>query len=128
MHKWDTPYKAFNKDERDEKIKLHVFKDINYKFSDKYQEFEKNFIRFMATPSSRLLDAAENGVEFLIKEYNDLFYKENIDAGDVSTWMQKLGPAIKSLEQLKEQVKTEERLGVKAKGGSEINYFELPRK
>lgn len=128
MHRWDTPYKAFAKSERDDKIKQHVFKDVNYKFSEQYKKFEEEFISFVATPSSRLLDAAENGVEFLINQYNTLFMRDDVDAGDVTTWMQKLGPAVKSLEQLKEQVKTEERLGVKAKGKSEIGYFEVPRK
>ena len=128
MNKWDTPYKAFDKPERSSRIKEHVFKDVDYKFSKNYPIFEQEFIRFMRTPSSRLLDAAENGIEFLIEEYNNLQYKEGIDAGDVSKWMAQLGPAIKSYEQLKEQVRTEEKLGLKAKGKAEINYFEMPRK
>lgn len=128
MYKWNTPYKAFDKKERPTRIKEHVFKDVNYKFSEYYTKFEKEFVQFMRTPSSRLLDAAENGIEFLIDEYNHLQQKEGIDAGHVSKWMMQLGPAIKSYEQLKEQVRTEEKLGLKAKGKAEINYFEIPRK
>lgn len=128
VHKWDTPYKAFDKKDRINKVKEHVFKDINYQFSNQYNKFEMEFVQFVRTPSSRLLDAAENGIEFLIEEYNHLQHKEGIDAGHVSKWMMQLGPAIKSYEQLKEQVRTEEKLGIKAKGKSEINYFEMPRK
>lgn len=127
MHKWDSPYKAYDKFERKSVIMKHVFKNENYKFSSKYKQFEEEFLKFLHTPATRLLDAAENGIEFLIREYNRLFDNDGVDAGDVEGWLMKLGPAIKSYEQLKEQVRTEEQVNKMAKGNTTIGYFEVPR-
>ena len=133
---WDSPYKAFDVDERWLRVLTDVFGDQSYVFSSNYDEFEKRYIEFMNTPSTRLLDGAEDGVEFLIKEYKELRNKQGktddygkplVTAEQVGKWLSQLGPAIKSLSMLRDQVRTEEKLGLKAKGGNEINYFELPR-
>lgn len=128
LHRWDTPYKAYDLKERERVLKQQIFKTEDYIFSDQYKNFEKQFIRFMATPSSRLLDAAEEGIEFLIEEYKNLRSKEGIDAGDVSKWMKELGGVIKSYDQLRDQVKTEQAINKRAKGNNTIGYFEIPIK
>ena len=59
------------------------------------------------------------------------FHTTNNDTTDLGEdWAAELlEPHIEySYEQLKEQVRTEEKLGLKAKGKAEINYFEMPRK
>lgn len=139
MHKWNTPYKAFNENEREERIINHLNEYYNhkeFKFSEYYPEFEEQFIKFLDTPSTRLLNAAEQGIEFLIREYDNLKLKQGllddrgkpiIDADAVSRWLARLGPAIKSYDQLKEQVRTENKMVSKARGQSEIGFFERPR-
>lgn len=135
-NKWNSPYKAFDEEERESRILEHIYGIPTHTFSENYKRFEEEFIKFMNTPSTRLLQAAEKGIEFLIKDYNDLSDKQGlvddkgkplVDAGTVSRWLSQLGPAIKSYDQLKEQVKTENKLISKARGQSEIGFFERPR-
>lgn len=136
-HKWDSPYnRSLEPDERYNRIMNDVFNTLDYKFSDQYKEFEQSFIEFLETPTSRLLTAAQQGIDFLIEEYATLRSKQGktdnmgkplVTAEQVGKWLIQLGGAVKSYDQLKEQVRTEEKLGIKAKGQSSIGYFERPQ-
>jgi hypothetical protein len=137
MYKWNTPYKAYAPEERSTKICKDVFGNPSISFASKDVEFVNRYREFLATPLTRLLDAAEEGVEYLIRQFNSLRAKELevdnngkpiITAKEVYAWLEKIGNAVKSLDTLKKQVQAEQVDGSKVKGGSEIGHYELPKR
>ena len=108
--KWDSGYKSFSEEERDGKIKKDVFGDSSYKIPKNVVECMEEHRKFSNTPSTRLLEAAESGVEYLIKEYNSLKDKQGkndnngkplVPANDVYKWLNQIGGAVKNLEILR---------------------------
>lgn len=135
---WNSPYKAFSDDIRESYILHDVFGDKSFIVPENVLITLVEFERFIETPSTRLLKAAEEGVEFLIKEYEGLKQKQGevdklgkpiITAEQVGKWLGQLAGAIKSLEALREQVKNEKfSTGTKIRGGSELNYYETVKR
>lgn len=131
---WNSPYKAFAEDIRDEYLKDDLFGDKNFEIPNNVKVCLDEFIKFTETPSTRLLNAAEEGVDFLIREYNTLKTKQHetdkmgkplVTAEQVGKWLGQLSGAVKSLETLKEQViKEQVTSGGRIRGGNELNPYE----
>ena len=135
-HRWNTPYKAYSPEDRDIIIQKDVFGGPIV-FSIDEQEFERRYVELQATPLTRLLEAAEEGVEYLIRQFNSLRDKEDktdnygkplITANDVGRWLDRISGTVKSLDTLKKQVASEQVEGSRVKGGSEIGHYELPKR
>lgn len=135
-HRWNTPYKAYSPEDRETVILKDIFGGPVV-FSLEEQEFEQRYIELQATPLTRLLEAAEEGVEYLIRQFNSLRDKENqtdnygkplVTANDVGRWLDRISGTVKSLDTLKKQVASEQIEGTKVKGGSEIGHYELPKR
>lgn len=137
-HKWNTKYSSYSEEVREKILKEDIFKDPSYELSKEELEFEKRYVEMTHTPMIRLLKAAEEGIEYLIRQYNTLKSKEHevdrsgkpiINAKDVYLWLSKIASASASVEDLKERVKKEQTLKVKKiKGGSEIGHYEIPKR
>lgn len=131
---YNSPYKAYSVEIRDSMIKRDLFGDENYKVSDELKEFVLKLEEFMTTPSLRLLDAAEDAIDFLINEYKSLSSMQGlldskgkplVSIGDVSKWLKELAPAVKSIETLRESVIKEELTASKnVRGQAEIGMYE----
>ena len=116
-------------------IKKDVFGDENFKIDPKYDLIDE-FKRFSSTPSTRLLDAAEEGAEFVISEFKALKDKRGevdrsgkplVTADDVLKWMEKIDKALKTLEAAREAVQKEQTTSTKkVRGKSEIGMYEQP--
>lgn len=136
-HRWNSPYKSYSPEDRDEIIKRDVFNDSKFELDSQAKYFETRYIELQATPLTRLLDAAEEGVEYLIRQFNSLREKENmtdnygkplVTANDVGRWLDRISGTVKSLDALKKQVASEQVEGSRVRGGSEIGHYELPKK
>lgn len=137
MYKWNTPYKAYAPEDRIVKICQDLFGNPSVTFNSEDLVFIERYRELLATPLTRLLDAAEEGVEYLIRQFNSLREKERetdnngkpiVTAKEVYAWLEKIGNAVKSLDTLKKQVQAEQVDGSKVKGGSEIGHYELPKR
>lgn len=135
-HRWNTPYKAYSPEDRDIIIQKDVFGKL-VEFTIEEKEFERRYVELQSTPLTRLLEAAEEGVEYLIRQFNGLREKEGhtdnygkplVTANDVSRWLEKIAGTVKSLDALKKQVASEQVEGSRVKGGSEIGHYELPKR
>ena len=132
---FNSPYKAYDEEIRDSMIKKDVFGDENFKIDPKYNLIDE-FKRFSSTPSTRLLDAAEEGAEFVISEFKALKDKRGevdrsgkplVTADDVLKWMEKIDKALKTLEAAREAVQKEQMTSTKkVRGKSEIGMYEQP--
>lgn len=137
-YRWDSPYKSYSPEDRDRIIKTDIFTDAKgFEMNEDDREFEQRYVQLQATPLTRLLEAAEEGVEYLIRQFNGLREKEDktdsygkplVTANDVSKWLEKIAGTVKSLDTLKKQVASEQVTGSKVKGGSEIGHYELPKR
>lgn len=138
FYKYDSPYvSGYSPEDRERVLKEDIFKDANYTIPDKVYELGKRYQELQRTPSIRLLEAAEEGIEFLINEYHSLEEKRHltdklgkplVTADQVGKWLAQLGSAVKSVDMLKKQVQVEQIETGKVRGGSSIGSFELPNK
>lgn len=132
---FNSPYKAYDDDIRDSIIKKDVFGNEKFKIESKY-DLTDELLRFTSTPSTRLLDAAEEGAEFVISEFKALKDKRGevdragkplVTADDVLKWMEKIDKALKTLEAARDAVQKEQTtLTKKVRGQSEIGLYEKP--
>lgn len=131
---YNSPYKSFAIEIRDAQLKRDIFGSESFKLPDDLVEFVEKLSKFSSTPSLRLLNAAENGLDFLIDEYNGLREKAGkvdekgkplVTIGDVSKWLKELEAAIKAFERVKESVMKEEiTVSSKVRGQAEIGMYE----
>lgn len=129
---YNSPYKAYDADIREKILKKDVFKDENFKITKELEQFTEDIAKFTSTPLMRLLDAAEESVDFLIEEYKNLKmskYEEDprkrTTAKDVLDWNAKLMPAVKSLATLRDEVVKEQLASSKkVRGQAEVGAYE----
>ena len=135
-HKWDSPYEAYSPEDRD----IILIRDIfggNVQLTADDLEFERRYVELQSTALTRLLEAANEGVEYLIRQFNSLREMEKemdkngkplVTANDVNKWLEKIAGTVKSLDVLKKQVRAEQVDGTRVKGGSAIGHYELPKR
>jgi hypothetical protein len=131
---FNSPHKSYSIEIRAKVLKRDLFGDENYNTAGELDSFVEELRNFSSTPSIRLLDAAEDAVDFLINEYKALRSMQGIldskgkpivSIGDVSKWLKELAPAVKSLETLKESVLKEEvAFSKNVRGQAEIGLYE----
>ena len=89
------------------------------------------------TINTRLLLAEEEGMEYIIRQFNSIREKENLVDNNnkplitpdlVGKWMEKANKAVEVHTKLLKAVRSEQSTLTKVKGGSEIGSFELPNK
>lgn len=137
MYKWDTVYKALSPEDRDRKVKLRVFNDENFEIDDQMKMVIEDYKELQNTINTRLLLAEEEGMEYIIRQFNSIREKENLVDNNnkplitpdlVGKWMEKANKAVEVHTKLLKAVRSEQSTLTKVKGGSEIGSFELPNK
>lgn len=137
MYKWDTVYKGLSPDKREEKLKIHCFDDAKYKIDNEMKEVIDEYVELQNTISTRLLLAEEEGIEYIIRQFNSIKYLEGkedksgkplIDPDKVGKWMDKANKAIDVRNKLLKTVRTEQMESSKVKGGTDIGLYELPKR
>lgn len=136
LYKWDTPYLAYDVSERPIRVAIDIFKDENYKPNAQVEELITRYNEFQQTPLIRLYNAAEEGLEYLIKTLSSL--KQEVDditdletrlkvAQSVSKILKDVEPTAKSLDSAKKRAMAEQVETGKVKGGGQIGLYEIPR-
>lgn len=82
-----------------------------------------------APTNEELLDAANNGLKYVVANLSVLGLDSEADPGKVLDWLKKLPDSVKSIEDLKKIIsgEIEEDTGT-VQGGYELNPFELVKK
>lgn len=133
--RWNSAYKAFPKDEQLSEIKKDVFGDYNYIIPDYVMDALNRHKEFAHTPATRLLDAAEEGVDYLIAEYKSLEAKRGqvdkagkpiVGATEVYKWLGNVASVMENLKKLQSFVMEERSAGTKVMKGGDLNPFENP--
>lgn len=136
--KWNSPYKAYPKKDREFFIKKDVFNDSAYVPSKELEDLEIRFLEFQNTQLIRLYNAAEDGVEFLIDTLENIrqdAFDSNLDlesklkvTANVARILKDIEPTSKSLISAKERVMLEQAESGKITGGGTIGLYEVPKK
>lgn len=128
LNKWNTPYQAYPKKERVQKVALDVFNDKDYIPTAEVKELSKRFIEFQETPGTRLLNASRSAAEGLTDTLNQ-YSMEAMDidiATKVSKILKDVGNIVKSLDMTMKQARAEQMEAGRVKGGGQIGLYELP--
>lgn len=136
MYKWDSPYSSYTEeDERSRVLKKEIFKNESYTLDTLTEKAIDAFKRFQYTFTLQFLEANLHGAKKLMESYYNINWEEEDKSGkakysskDVASNIEKAGGIIKSLYTLQEQVKREQLDKSVSRGGSEINYFEIPKR
>ena len=137
LYKFDSPYvTGYAPTERERVLKQDLFGDPTIEIPKKIYNLGQRYLEFQRTPSSRLLEAANEGIEYLIEEYHSLAEKRLlvdklgkpiVTPEQVGKWLAQLGSAVKNRDLLLKQVQSEQVDTGKVRGGSAIGSFELPK-
>ena len=127
---YKSTYLSFPAEERDQAIKEDIFKgqyvpdQAVLNAVDKYNQLQK-------TPSMRLIKAAQNTLEELIKYFNSVNFTERDKRGqpvykvtDVTKAMGDTAKVAESLAKLDEKIRKELQENTRARGGEESGAFE----
>lgn len=128
-NKYDSPYVSYPESERGKVISKDVFGNENYEPDELVLEAEKRYNELQDTRSLRFLRSQYVVIDQLI-EYNLSLQSKTLDDKIVRNLMASLkdsAATIKSLDSIEKQVQKEQLEDVRARGGSEIGIFELPR-
>ena len=129
LYKWNTPYEAYPKSERANRVAKDVFKVDNYTMSDDLKALAERFVEFQRTPATRLLStsqAAAEGLQDTMLEYS----KSAMDidtALKITRILKDVGQVVKSLDVAMKQAKAEQLDTGRVKGGGTIGLYEVPR-
>lgn len=136
MYKWDSPYASYTDElERSKVLKKEIYKDERYTLDTLTEKAIEAFRRFQYTFTLQFLEANLHGAKKLMESYYNIDWeaedrsgKSKYSSKDVASNIEKAGGIIKSLYALQEQVKREQLDKSVSRGGSEINYFEIPKR
>lgn len=132
---WNTPYKVVHPSRRDEMIRRDIFGDSEYKPSSECLEAEKRFLEdFQTSDILDMLESARIGIWYVNDQFRSLkdmtLSVEPDKALAVGEKILKMVAALdnarKSITNIEKAVKTQEELGVKVRGGNDINPYEVP--
>lgn len=126
LHKWNTPYEAYQVNQRPVVVAKDVFKDEHYVPSEEVKELARRFLEFQETPGTRLLSASQTAAEGLIAALND-YSKGLMDidtAIKVTRILKDVGNIVKSLDIAMKQAKAEQLESGRVKGGGVIGLYE----
>lgn len=130
MHNPSSPYvDSIYEEDRKEKLMKELFGG-DYSLTEVERYAESSYIEFLDTLSLKLLRGVRAGLEQSSKYLTNMEY-ESMDMRRVKEILDiasKVDKSIKSIDSLERQVKKDELNNTKVRGGSEIGWFELPRK
>lgn len=128
-NKYDSPYvKTMSPEDIPGKLKHELFGDKDYKLPEDVLKAEEEYQSFSNTLLLQLLEGARLKVMSIAKYYKSSL-EDELDDKKVETiykGMDKMGGTIRSLDLLETQVKNEELMNSRIKGGKEVNPLELP--
>jgi acetamidase/formamidase len=119
--------KAYPPKDREKTIKLDLFGDAKYKLPKEMPEWEDKYNELSQTVASRLLKAARNKVEDIIKFFNESSQLDSSEAFKVTSTMAKVGSLMETLNKLEKEVWMEEQSGKTVRGGYGIGRYEVPQ-
>jgi len=127
-HHWRSPYQVYSDPNlKEEKIKYHLFKDINYKIPEIVKQSEEEYANELQTNEVlQLLDSARKGIRYMTHAFNNLEQNQT-NPNDVVKWTKELGAMAISLDTIERKVKAAELTAARTKGDREIKAFELPK-
>ena len=127
-NKYDSPYTSYPESERGAIVIKDVFTK-KYEPDDLVLEAEKRYNELQDSISLRLLKSSYVAIDAMINYFLSLPTKIIDDkiVRNLTASVKDLAATIKSLDSLEKQVQKEQLEDVRARGGSEIGIFELPR-
>lgn len=126
LYKWDTPYEAYPRNQRQKVVAKDVFKDENYKPSKEVEQLSKRFLELQETCATRLLMTSKNAADS-INETLEEYSKESLDidtALKVIRILKDVGNTVKSLDIAMKQARAEQSEQGRVKGGGTIGLYE----
>lgn len=131
QNKWNSPYVQSITDdvERSKRLKLQLFKDINYKLTPEEQIAENEFILLQTTPTLKMLENIRLKLDSISRYYRDSLGEELDERKikDLLAGIGSVGKVLETIEKLETTVKAEETvISKKVKGDAKLNPFELP--
>jgi hypothetical protein len=110
-------YLSYDKDTREERLKLDFIGDIKYKPSKEVVKAIEKYKELQRTPTMRFLEANQNAMESMGKYYNSIDWKERDEKGKpiyditkISTSVKQVGGIIDNIEKLKDKVAKEQSM------------------
>lgn len=120
-----SPYSNLPVDVKKQTIKEDIFNDPNWEEPREVTLALSKVSLLLKTPSKRLLESAEKGVEQIIKYFDNLDYmSDNFDVKQVADIMGKLNAITSSLQELKKKVELEDTSEEHVHGGGRFSILD----
>lgn len=127
---YDTPYKSLDLPTRDKTLRREFFKD-NWEPNEDVLKAERQFVEiYNNSLENKLLDGTENTLWDLYEYFNkrrDEALDDNL-ANKALANLSKVGPAMQSLNALRQAVASKQFTKSRIRGDAEINSYEIPHK
>lgn len=126
LYKWNTPYEAYPRSQRQGVVAKDVFGDENYEPTKEVEELTKRFLELQETTATRLLTTSKNAADAL----NETLIEYSKGAVDIDTALKvtrilkDVGSVVKSLDIAMKQAKAEQSEQGRVKGGGVIGLYE----
>lgn len=132
MYSFKSPYLAYSETDRRLKILKDYFNGEDYKPDGAVEAAIKRYLELQETATTRLLNASLRLCDKVTEYFDSINFNDKDKLGkpiheltDVVKNMKDVGPVVKSLEQLKDQVLREQMDKNIIRGGTDIGLFEL---
>jgi len=132
LYSFKSPYLAYNEKDRKIKILQDYFDDLEWKPDDVVNKAIKRYNELQETATTRLLNASLRLCDKVTEYFDSIDFNEKDKMGkpihslnEVVRNMKDVGPVVKSLESLKDQVLREQMDKNVIRGGTDIGLFEI---
>lgn len=132
LYSFKSPYQAYSERDRKVKILLDYFGDTEWEPDELVNAAIKRYNELQETATTRLLNASLRLCDKVTEYFDSIDFNEKDKMGkpihslnDVVKNMKDVGPVVKSLEQLKDQVLKEQMDASIIRGGTDIGLFEI---
>lgn len=128
-NKFDSPYvESMYTEDIEPRLKNELFGSEDYELPKEVLEAEQAYIRFNYTITLDMLEGLMGKLQDAAKYYKES-RGELLDLDSIkklTDGAKNMSGVIKSIEELKKAVRTEELNNTKVRGGAEVNPYELP--
>jgi hypothetical protein len=132
LYSFKSPYLAYSERDRKTKILRDYFGDQKWEPDESVNAAIKKYNELQETATTRLLNASLRLCDKVTEYFDSINFSEKDKLGkpihtlnDVVKNMKDVGPVVKSLESLKDQVLREQMDKSIIRGGSDIGLFEI---
>jgi len=132
LYSFKSPYLAYSEKDRKVKILQDYFDNKDWKPDKEVEAAIKRYNDLQETATTRLLNASLRLCDKVTEYFDSIDFKEKDKLGkpihtlnDVVKNMKDVGPVVKSLETLKDQVLKEQMDKSIIRGGTDIGLFEI---